>query len=904
MPEQLPYKIYKQSANYPADDKRQFDFHIGPDFNIPSGFQESSLDEFNQFATPGQKTQFGATEEFKKLSAGLPSDYTNVGGVLKSPGYEQRVAAEQAALGSGQLAQISGAQPGLYAPPGSAAQLQAQGKTFEQQIATPTVQAQIQQQGLQPVTPTQGSQGFAESLIQVYLKRPDLQELYNADGSAKNPNDPRIAGIPTLMDWVKRFGVKEEQMLGASFDEFQRQQEVQRLRVGYGSLQNENGTIVNTTTGKRYATPEELAKDLGVPVGGIEWNKIVNAPAPEGQAQNIPSTQELKKAFEEKKRSGEEAPQTPGEAASAVQTAIAGATIPKGPDFTGIEQQLAQDKGYQQLLETKAEYNNVANQSKSLLDTYNQMVKDAGIPGINAELLNAQKIIDGTEEDIRREVQAVGGFATESQVMALASARNKQLIKNYNNLLATKQMAMETINNSINLASQDRNFALQAISQKMQFDQQINEYRDKFVNNAKEGYDRIVKAVGYGGLYASLQNNPTELALVEKTLGLPSGGLAGLAAYKRPLTEEEQLDLELKQSQIKENQAQAIKAEAEAYKTLHPDAKTQVIELSNGKKALINSDTGEIIREIESDIKQITTPQQLAQNESNINSINNIIQNVTSSASVGTTGIWRWAGNPFASLSGEKQAFIGSVEQIIDQLNLDKLIQAKAQGATFGALSDNELKVLASAATRLGTWRVKNKDGEVTGYNINEKEFKKELDKINNFAKLDYILKGGDAASVGITQEDNGALTTRNSDGTITELRAGSFIGPPSPFSSAGKPQASTGMRTDRHNNPTAFTTDIAKLAGLKEDVDYTKGDPFSGGKYHTAKLLGDPIATTIKVIDRIGFKTSSGGNRWTYTDQIPGTKNWKNLSYEQKKNVVAQMYKHEGGTALKQYFA
>jgi hypothetical protein len=107
----------------------------------------------------------------------------------------------------------------------------------------------------------------------------------------------------------------------------------------------------------------------------------------------------------------------------------------------------------------------------------------------------------------------------------------------------------------------------------------------------------------------------------------------------------------------------------------------------------------------------------------------------------------------------------------------------------------------------------------------------------------------------------------------------------------------STGMRTDRHNNPTAFTTEVAKQAGLVEGVDYTIGDAFPNNpNLKTAKLLGDPVGTTIKVIDKIGFYTPSGQPRWTYINQIPDAKNWSNLSYDQKAKVVAQMYQHEGG--------
>jgi hypothetical protein len=63
-------------------------------------------------------------------------------------------------------------------------------------------------------TQTQGaSQPANDPLMQVYSQRQDLQALYNPDGSAKNPNDPRIAGIPTLKDWASQYGVNEEPLL-------------------------------------------------------------------------------------------------------------------------------------------------------------------------------------------------------------------------------------------------------------------------------------------------------------------------------------------------------------------------------------------------------------------------------------------------------------------------------------------------------------------------------------------------------------------------------------------------------------------------------------------------------------------------------------------------------------------
>lgn len=106
-------------------------------------------------------------------------------------------------------------------------------------------------------------------------------------------------------------------------------------------------------------------------------------------------------------------------------------------------------------------------------------------------------------------------------------------------------------------------------------------------------------------------------------------------------------------------------------------------------------------------------------------------------------------------------------------------------------------------------------------------------------------------------------------------------------------------MRTDRHNNPTAFTTDIAKQAWLIEWVDYIVWDAFPDNpNMKTAKLIWDPFEQTIKVIDKIWFKTQSWNSRWTYTDKLWMTnEKWKTLSDEEKKNFITRMYKEEWGS-------
>lgn len=112
-------------------------------------------------------------------------------------------------------------------------------------------------------------------------------------------------------------------------------------------------------------------------------------------------------------------------------------------------------------------------------------------------------------------------------------------------------------------------------------------------------------------------------------------------------------------------------------------------------------------------------------------------------------------------------------------------------------------------------------------------------------------------------------------------------------------------MRTDSHNNPTAFTTDIARQGGLREGIDFEIGDSFregpNGPLRYTARLLGDPVALTIKVIDAVGFYTHTGQQRWTYIGIPLGL--WQIQPAEIKAAVIGAMYHREGGTELRKLF-
>lgn len=110
-------------------------------------------------------------------------------------------------------------------------------------------------------------------------------------------------------------------------------------------------------------------------------------------------------------------------------------------------------------------------------------------------------------------------------------------------------------------------------------------------------------------------------------------------------------------------------------------------------------------------------------------------------------------------------------------------------------------------------------------------------------------------------------------------------------------------FRTDRHSNPTAFTTDLAKQAGLKLNVDYAIGEAFpDNALMATAKLLGDPVEITIRVIDAVGYYTKTGAPRWSYIGPLPHFF-WAGLTRDQKRDLIGFHYQREGGATMRTLF-
>lgn len=238
-------------------------------------------------------------------------------------------------------------------------------------------------------------------------------------------------------------------------------------------------------------------------------------------SQNTELLNKYRGGFAQLNASGQTAPATGGQARAAISNIPAQQAAPNYVNtLTAVEPQI--DSIYR----TWQEYMAPQNQRQSLTETYKSMRKDEGVAQLDTELLNMKNVIEGSEDDIRNEITKAGGFATESQVIALTNSRNKQLVKNYNTLLETRNAKNEYINTLIGLESKDREAADAQFDKRMNFSMQVMQYRDNMQKNALNMYEKV----GWDNVYAGTGGNPYYVALAEKTAGLPAGSLANIAS--------------------------------------------------------------------------------------------------------------------------------------------------------------------------------------------------------------------------------------------------------------------------------------------------------------------------------------------------------------------------------------
>ena len=286
--------------------------------------------------------------------------------------------------------------------------------------------------------------------------------------------------------------------------------------------------------------------------------------------------------------SGTQPPQTVGDASSQIQDLTKQTSSQDqqqqqaGIDAAkAITDKMNQDPGFMQLQKDQAAYLSSQNQTKTLTEQYTDLSNQLGLPALNTQILNVKAIMDGTENDIRQEIQKSGGFATNSQILALTAARNTLQLQNYNNLLQTRDSLVNQINTTMGFAKEDAANATALASEKMNYDQQVISYEQKFTQNAQDSLKSMQASEGWDGIYkaAIASGDPNAVNIINQTMG--QGFDLSIAAQNDAATKAQQLQTQANanaqaQATLANTQATTANTKATTAKTLAETAKLPV----------------------------------------------------------------------------------------------------------------------------------------------------------------------------------------------------------------------------------------------------------------------------------------------------------------------------------------
>lgn len=426
---------------------------------------------------------------------------------------------------------------------------------------------------------------------------------------------------------------------------------------------------------------------------------------------------------------------------------------PQGPDIGMMNMGVDQDPFMSSMMMAFQDHFNPDNQKMSLMEEYDKMSKKMGIEKLDKDLINMKNVIEGTEDDIRNEVTKAGGFATDSQVQALTDARNKTLIKNYNTLLDTRNAASSRLETMMNLSMQDRKMQDDRFTNMFNMGMQMMTYRNQMQTNAENKLMSLAALPGgFEAIQAASATSPYYKGLIDKVFG----GQDGFSILTKKAQEAGAYDAEIKQLNLQ-------KLRNDVYGTGDRNTSWQEI---NGKKVLVDDDTGEIIKD--PSMGSTGEVQESLVTKSNL--IDSLLKDKNIRSAVGPTRLARFIGRGWDSMTGGRQNFIAGVDTLASSETLDRLLSLKKEGGTLGALSEGEKATLENSATKINGWAMKDKTGKVKGYNIDEKSFKAELDRLNQLTKKALVQSGADPYSLGAVVQPDGSIWIRNSNGTLTKI--------------------------------------------------------------------------------------------------------------------------------------
>lgn len=329
----------------------------------------------------------------------------------------------------------------------------------------------------------------------------------------------------------------------------------------------------------------------------------------------------------------------------------------------------------------------------SIYDTATKQVEEdkTKLRTLDDRISDIEKSIKQSEDDIRQRITASGGLVTESQVQRLVASEKKPLVDYYNELVENRNRLAGNITEAEKTAIQraEAEYTDQISAYQRLQDQLTELYNAGEADMADKAAAAIAEAEAKQGKYIGMQSdNNGNVTVVTQN---PDGSYSTQSIGQIGKVDKTKATTQTDEALLKEAQ------------TLE-EAQTNVNDINN----LI-----------------------YATNEDGTLDTEKYSKGLQKSAQLGiATFPGKWMQEYQSSNDADIASFIGGVEQLISSGTIKSLIDAKSQGATFGALSDRELGIIAASFSKIGRWKVEAKDGRVIGYNVSAKDMAEELNRI------------------------------------------------------------------------------------------------------------------------------------------------------------------------------
>lgn len=304
---------------------------------------------------------------------------------------------------------------------------------------------------------------------------------------------------------------------------------------------------------------------------------------------------------------------------------------------------------------------------QSLRDLYTQEVAAQGIPALNLQLADMNRIMEGTEDDIRDEITNAGGFATDSQVQALTTARNKTLLTKAQYLSDLINAKNDYVDHIVNLTQADRKQVSDDLDRKLGITNTLVNMADKMQSNAKENYQSIVNNVGYDGLVSSISSQE-DLKRVSQSLGLEPSTLLQLATVQTPA--QKQMALQEANYQLSVDK-------------FNEDKRQFGLQYALEKNKLANQQAA----------ATVVSPYQLERSTRSIQSVDELLPKVTDF----TVGVGSLLKNIPGSPARDFAAELDTLKANIIAGELTAMREASKTGGALGNVSDKESAFLSAS---------------------------------------------------------------------------------------------------------------------------------------------------------------------------------------------------------------